>query len=81
MGRYVVVVSGPDMVEDIRQANDDQLSFRDAVAEVNYTYSGLIVGGGWVLLTAFLDYPKRLHAWAGDTFGSFSYCSRSYTLD
>ena len=34
MGRYMVVVSGPDMLEDIRKATDEQLSFRDAVAEV-----------------------------------------------
>lgn len=34
MGRYMVVVSGPKMLEDIRQATDEQLSFRDAVAEV-----------------------------------------------
>ncbi len=35
MGRYIVVVSGPDMLEDIRQATDEYLSFRDAVAEVS----------------------------------------------
>ncbi|PPQ65601.1 hypothetical protein CVT26_000550 [Gymnopilus dilepis] len=33
ISRWMVVVSGPDMVNDIRQATDDQLSFREAVAE------------------------------------------------
>ncbi|KJA16226.1 hypothetical protein HYPSUDRAFT_47536 [Hypholoma sublateritium FD-334 SS-4] len=33
MGRYMVVVSGSDMLEDIRQATDEQLSFREAIAE------------------------------------------------
>ncbi|KAF8913740.1 cytochrome P450 [Gymnopilus junonius] len=33
ISRWVVIVTGPDMVNDIRQATDDQLSFRDAVAE------------------------------------------------
>jgi len=34
VSRWVVVVSGPDMIEDIRRAADDQLSFREAVAEI-----------------------------------------------
>ncbi|KAF8178062.1 cytochrome P450 [Pholiota molesta] len=37
MGRYTVVVSGPRMIEDIRRASDDELSFRDAVAELIQT--------------------------------------------
>lgn len=34
MSRWMVVVTGPDMVNDIRRATDDQVSFREAVAEV-----------------------------------------------
>lgn len=30
----MVVVSGPEMFNDIRKATDQQLSFREAVAEV-----------------------------------------------
>lgn len=35
IGRYTVVLSGPQMIEDIRRAGDDELSFREAVAEVS----------------------------------------------
>ncbi|KAF4619512.1 hypothetical protein D9613_005419 [Agrocybe pediades] len=34
MSRWMVVVSGPDMINDIRRATDEQLSFREAVAEI-----------------------------------------------
>ena len=33
MNRWLVVVSG-DMIEDMRRASDDQLSFLDAIEEV-----------------------------------------------
>ncbi|KAF8955284.1 cytochrome P450 [Flammula alnicola] len=32
-GRYMVVISGPEMIEDIRRASEEQLSFGEAVAE------------------------------------------------
>ncbi|GLB35443.1 putative cytochrome p450 [Lyophyllum shimeji] len=34
ISKWIVVVSGPQMVEDLRKATDDQVSFRDAVADV-----------------------------------------------
>jgi hypothetical protein len=34
LSRWLVVVSGPQMIDDIRQASDDQMSFGEAVAEV-----------------------------------------------
>ncbi|KAF8061617.1 cytochrome P450 [Lyophyllum atratum] len=34
ISKWTVVVSGPQMVEDLRKATDDQVSFRDAVADV-----------------------------------------------
>ncbi|KAH9477542.1 Cytochrome P450 monooxygenase 103 [Psilocybe cubensis] len=37
MSRWIVVVSGPQMLDDIRRATDDQLSFREAIAEVVQT--------------------------------------------
>ncbi|KAF5315411.1 hypothetical protein D9619_007341 [Psilocybe cf. subviscida] len=37
IGRYFVVVSGPEMFDDIRKATDDQLSFRQAIAELLQT--------------------------------------------
>ncbi|KAF9008808.1 cytochrome P450 [Cyathus striatus] len=37
MARWIVVVSGPQMVDDIRKANDEQMSFREAVAETIQT--------------------------------------------
>ncbi|KAF9475570.1 cytochrome P450 [Pholiota conissans] len=37
MGRFTVVASGPQMIEDIRRASDDELSFREAVAETIQT--------------------------------------------
>ncbi|KDR68413.1 hypothetical protein GALMADRAFT_78764 [Galerina marginata CBS 339.88] len=37
ISRWVVVVSGPQMLDDIRRATDDQLSFREAVAELFQT--------------------------------------------
>ncbi|KAF8957287.1 cytochrome P450, partial [Flammula alnicola] len=37
MGRYMVIISGPEMIEDIRRSSDEQLSFRDAVAETIQT--------------------------------------------
>jgi hypothetical protein len=32
--RWMIVVTGPDMIEDIRKADDDKMSFRDANADV-----------------------------------------------
>ena len=32
----MIVVTGPELLADIRRAADDQLSFIDAVAEVKY---------------------------------------------
>ncbi|PPQ77970.1 hypothetical protein CVT26_005275 [Gymnopilus dilepis] len=37
MSRYLILVSGPQMVEDIRRATDDQMSFEEAVAETIQT--------------------------------------------
>ncbi|KDR68416.1 hypothetical protein GALMADRAFT_215851 [Galerina marginata CBS 339.88] len=37
MSRWMVVVSGPQMLNDIRRATEDQLSFREAVAEFGQT--------------------------------------------
>ncbi len=34
MAQWMIVVSGPDKIEDIRQASDDVLSLRRAVEEV-----------------------------------------------
>ncbi|TFK43278.1 cytochrome P450 [Crucibulum laeve] len=33
MSRWIVVITAPDMVDDIRKATDDQMSFREAVSE------------------------------------------------
>lgn len=35
MGGWVVMISGPEMLEDLRKATDDQISFVDAVKEVS----------------------------------------------
>ena len=32
--RWTVIVSGPKMIEELRKAGDDELSFDEAVAEV-----------------------------------------------
>jgi len=46
MARWMVIVSSADMIDDIRRATDDQVSFREAVAEVSFfRYSGNIVLG------------------------------------
>ncbi|PPQ87954.1 hypothetical protein CVT25_001139 [Psilocybe cyanescens] len=37
MGRWLVVISGQDMFDDIRRASDDQISFNDAVGEAIQT--------------------------------------------
>ncbi|KAF8897198.1 cytochrome P450 [Infundibulicybe gibba] len=40
LSKWVIVVSGPDMLDDIRRAPDDQLSFREAISEtfhIDYT--------------------------------------------
>lgn len=34
IGRWIVMVSGPQMLDDIRRASEDQISFEDAVGEV-----------------------------------------------
>jgi len=35
MERWLVVVTGPGMINDIRRASDEQMSFDDAIAEVS----------------------------------------------
>ncbi|KDR66030.1 hypothetical protein GALMADRAFT_162272 [Galerina marginata CBS 339.88] len=37
MSKWLVVVSGPQMIDDIRQASDDQLSFEEAAADTIQT--------------------------------------------
>ena len=32
--QWMIVVTGPQLIEDVRRASDDQLSSRDAFAEV-----------------------------------------------
>lgn len=34
MGRWMVVATGPQLIDDIRRASDDQLSFTEAISEV-----------------------------------------------
>jgi hypothetical protein len=34
MANWMIVVSGPQMLDDLRRATDDQVSFREAIAEV-----------------------------------------------
>jgi hypothetical protein len=34
ISKWMIVVSGPQMIDDIRRATDDQVSFRDALVEV-----------------------------------------------
>lgn len=34
LSKWMIVISGPKMVDDIRRATDDQVDFNDAVAEV-----------------------------------------------
>lgn len=36
MTQWMIVVTGPKLLEDIRRAPDDQLSFLDAIAEVKH---------------------------------------------
>ncbi|KAF9482443.1 cytochrome P450 [Pholiota conissans] len=38
MGRWMVVATGPQSVEDIRRASDDQLSFIEALIQSDYTF-------------------------------------------
>jgi hypothetical protein len=35
ISKWVIVVSGPQMVDDIKRATDDQVSFREAASEVS----------------------------------------------
>lgn len=35
MGEYEVVVTGQDMISDIRRAQDDQLSFDEAIKDAS----------------------------------------------
>ncbi len=42
LGGYIVVISGSDMLEDIRQATDEQLSAADALNEVFKAFIRLI---------------------------------------
>jgi hypothetical protein len=34
ISKWMIVVSGPEMIEDIRKADSDKMSFRDANADV-----------------------------------------------
>jgi hypothetical protein len=34
MSKWMIIVSSPQMVDDIRKADDDQVSFREAVSDV-----------------------------------------------
>ncbi len=36
MTQWMVIVTGPQLFEDVRKASDNQLSFLDAAAEVMY---------------------------------------------
>lgn len=60
MSRWLVVVSGPQMFDDIRQATDEQLSFREAIAEVclpSWTYK-LAIDTIKLIQTDYMIGPK-----------------------
>ena len=42
LGGYIVVISGSDILEDIRQATDEQLSAADALNEVFKAFIRLV---------------------------------------
>jgi hypothetical protein len=59
MTQWMVVVTGPELLADIRRASDDQLSFIDAAAEVMraaHPYNVHLADG-------YIDDPYRRSSW------------------
>ena len=83
MSKYLVLVSGSQMLEDIKQAKDDYLSFEDAAAEVSRFLSFLRCSQ--VPLTNpdqyLIDCPDRLYLGPPNSYGPLPRWNRSNSLD
>lgn len=57
--QWMIVVTGPELLADIRRASDDQLSFIHAAAEVSHTAHPYNVH----LAEGHVDDPYRPSSW------------------
>lgn len=65
MTQWMIVVSGPDKIEDIRQASDDVLSLRRALEEVMHLFVFISrLPSNQLLDTGF---THKLDLWPKDT--------------
>lgn len=57
LSQWLVVISGPKMVDDIRRASPDQVDGREAIAEVSIYFPESITFS----YTLFQDHPGKIH--------------------
>lgn len=58
IGKWFVVVSGPQMVDDLRKATDETVSFREALVDV---LKVLLSNVKLILTSDPVGYSNRLH--------------------